>query len=405
MSQKHPISEGTLPPASPPSSSSPTASVASWGAFALIGFSIAIGQGSTALVTAALSLYLRQLGAPTDRIGLEVTMTGVVVTICTIAVGPFIGRIGAKRLLLTGMAAYLVAALGMLLFPSEAAVALFRALQGVGAGLALPSALTLAPRIIPARQGTALGMMSALFTVASAVGPPLGLWLFTQGGPARLFIPAAACALVGIGLGLALPSVPRATGGWRGFGYDRRWTPELVANVLGNAYFGGIAAYLPLLLARTGGPNAGIFFTADALGVLILRVPSGMIVDRSGPRMAEALGIVLTLLGVGALFLPASIVTLALAGAGTGTGAGLLITAVLVSLTGRSDEHNRGTAMGLSTAAYNVGIFLGGAIAGPVASVAGFHGVLGVGLIATALALPIVLVAHARVPAAVLKGE
>lgn len=369
----------------------PISPAASWGGFVIIAGTVLIGQGSTALVTAALSLYLHGLGAPTDRIGLEVTITGIVITLCTIGVGPFINRIGAKRLMLAGMVAYFLAAMGMLAFPSELAVTGFRAMQGIGAALVIPSALTLAPGIIPLKSGMALGLMSMLYTVASAVGPPLGLWLFNRGGPATLFIPAAGCALLGLLLGFALRASQRPKAEVRGFGYDRRWTRELAADVLGNIYFGGIAAYLPLMMARINGPNAGIFFSADALGVLLLRVPTGLVVDRWGPRLAEALGIMLTMGGIGALFLPASVATLVLAGAGTGTGAGLLITAVVVSLSGKSGEHNRGTAMALGTAAYNVGIFFGGAVAGPVAGAAGFGGVLVVGLVGTVLALPIVM--------------
>ncbi len=356
-----------------------------------LGLAIAIGQASTTLVIAPLSLYLRALGAPPDRIGLEVGASSVLATVCTLGVGPLINRWGSKPLLQIGMGAYLLAALGLLAVPSEAAATGFRALQGVGAGLVLPSALTLVSRIVPFRPGTAIGAAGALSTIATAVGPPLGLALYTGGGHVPLFLAAAGCAAAGFALCGLLPAVepPRAGAHW--FGYERRWTPELLANVLCNAYFGGIAAYLPLVLAHPGAPNAGIFFTADALGVLLLRVPTGMLVDRRGPRLAETVGVVTTLAGIGALFLPASTLTLIAAGAGTGIGAGLFISAVLVSLTRRSGEHNRGTAMALGSASFNVGIFVGGALSGVLVGPGGFDAVLVLGLLTTLAGLPLVL--------------
>jgi MFS family permease len=117
-----------------------------------------------------LSLYLRSLGVPAARIGVEVGASSVLATVCTLGVGPVINRWGAKPLLQIGMGAYLLAALGLVAFPHEAAVTGFRALQGVGAALVLPSALTLVPQIVSLRAGTAIGAASAITTVAPAAG-------------------------------------------------------------------------------------------------------------------------------------------------------------------------------------------------------------------------------------------
>jgi MFS family permease len=364
---------------------------ATWALLIAVGLAIAIGQVSTTLTVAPLSLYLRALGAPAGRIGFEVGASGILATICTLGVGPLINRWGPKPLLLTGMVAYLLAAVGMLAIPSEAAVTCFRALQGVGAALVLPSGMTLVPRLMPQRPGAAIGAVGSVYTLSTAVGPPLGLWLYGHGGPSTLFLPAAGCAAAGLGLCALLPRVGATGVRSRGFGYERRWTRELVANALCNAYFGGIAAYLPLVLAHPAAPNAGIFFTADALGVLLLRAPTGMLVDRSGPRLAEVIGVATTQAGIGALFLPVSSLTLIVAGAGTGTGAGLFLSAVLVSLTQRSGEHNRGTAMALGSASFNLGLFAGGALSGLLVGPGGFGAVLALGLATTVAGLPLVL--------------
>lgn len=370
---------------------SPTGRARAMGTFSLLGLGIVLAQGSLFLGAAALPLYLHHLGVATDRIGLEVGASSFAGMICTVAAGPLINRWGPNRVSQVGLACYLMAAVGFLALPSEAAATACRALQGVGVSLVLPSLYTMAPQLVPLSRGTALGVVAALNTASLAIGPPVGLWLYATGGATWLFVPTIACALVGVGVGAILPAAPRPDTPIRGFGYDARWTAPIAANGLVAAYFGGIVAYLPLVLAHLNGPNAGIFFTADAIGVLLLRVPSGAMVDRFGARLPEIVGIVLTLAGIGALFLPYSPLTLIVAGAGTGVGAGLFISAILVTLHQQSGEHNRGTAMALSAAGFNVGMFAGSAISGLLIGPGGFGAVLLFGLGTTVAALPLVL--------------
>jgi MFS family permease len=375
-------------------SSVPTA----WLTFAAAGATLLLAQSSLFLLTAALPLYLRHVGAATARIGLEAGISGLAATICTPVAGPLIDRWGSRRLLLTGAASYLVATLGLLALSGEVPATACRALQGMGAALVLPSALTLAPQFAPSRRGTAIAAMGSLNTVALAIGPPLGLWLYAWRGAPALFWPAAGCAFASLVSGCVLPRAPRTAATRVLLSFDRRWSAPLLANVLTSAYFGGIVAYLPLVLARAGGPNAGIFFTADAVGVLLLRVPSGALVDRFGPRLPEVLGIALTLGGIRALFLPLAVPVLVAAGAATGIGAGLFITAVLVVVANHSDERNRGTAMALASASSSAGIFAGGAVSGLLIGPGGFGAVLLFGAASALAGLPVVLYTR-RTPA------
>lgn len=89
---------------------------------------------------------------------------------------------------------------------------------------------------------------------------------------------------------------------------------------------------MPLLLAQIHGPNAGVFFTADAVGVLLLRVPSGMLADRTRPAVPMLLGALITLGGLAAFAPRMSLRWLILAGVGTGVGAGLFANGVLTEM-------------------------------------------------------------------------
>lgn len=383
---------GEAPPAATPT--------ASWRAFALVALALLIGQGSLSLVGAALPLYLADLGAATARIGIEVGVSNVVAIGGTLLIGPVINRFGAHRLLSGGMGCYLVASIGLLALPGEALAVACRAVQGLGSALVMPSVLTMAPQIVPLKPGTALGVVGALSNLTLAVYPPLGLWLYGRGGGDTLFLAAIVCAACGLLAGILVPRPPRVATPARGFGFDRRWLAGLGATGLFLAYFGGLLAYLPLALAHPGAPNAGLFFTADAIGVMLLRVPSGILVDRFGPRVVQACGIAVTLVGIGVLALTPSAATLLVSGILTGVGAGFFVAGMLVSLANRSGDHNRGTAMALSTASLNIGLLAGSALSGPLYGPGGLGAVLLLGTATTLATLPLVVIDRERAAAA-----
>lgn len=363
---------------------------ADWPRFFLVCGVVALTQAGYYLTTAALPLYLKDLGAAESRIGAEVGLGSVAGLAVTLVLGPALNRYGPRVFLAGGALFYSVAAIGMLTFQNETAVVTFRALQGMGTGLVLPSAYTLGAELLPGRQVTAIGLLGTLTTAALAAGPPIGLALYTQHGAAWLFLPAAAASVVGLvstafirGGGVSEPA--------SGFGFDWIWTPSLLTNTLLAVYFGGLLSYLPLYLRELNGPNAGLFFTADACGVLLLRAPAGVLSERFGTTAPKLIGTLLTVPGIAALALPPSLLTLLCAGLLTGIGAGLTVTAVMGDLAMLSEASNRGTAMSLGAASFSAGIFSGGAISGLLVGPGGFDAVLAFGIATTIAAVPFAL--------------
>jgi MFS family permease len=358
--------------------------------FVVAGLVVAITQLGFFITSAALPLYLRDLGAAEGRIGLEVGAGNLVGVFITFALGPALNRFGPRPFITLGAALYLAAALAMLTVRAEGPVTFFRVLQGAGAAAIMPSSSTLVTSLFPNRPATALGLMSSLNSLALASGPPLGLALYAAHGASGLFFPAAIAATVGMAATRLLPGgrpVHRA----RGFGFDRAWIPLLITIGLSMMHFGGIIAYLSLHLREVSGPNAGIFFAADSLGVLLLRAPTGMLVDRAGSRWPKILGAISILFGVACLGLPPSPLTLIAAGSGTGIGAGMLISGVMADLARMSGAANRGTALSLGTACFSGAFFVGSAISGLLIGPGGFGAVVLFGSLATLASLPFAL--------------
>src|SRR5215211_6173090 len=112
--------------------------------------------------TAAMPLALARVGRPDGEIGLIVGTAALIQIPAALLAGGLIDRLGGVRLFLVGAAAYVAASLLVLIpgvEPGGSSVPFFvaRLLQGFGIGLALPAALSVAPRlVVAARQGLAL---------------------------------------------------------------------------------------------------------------------------------------------------------------------------------------------------------------------------------------------------------
>ena len=95
----------------------------------------------------------------------------------------------------------------------------FRALQGIGGGgLMIGVQAIIGDIVAPRQRGRYMGLISAVFGVASVAGPLLGGWLTDGPGWRWCFyvnLPLGVVALLVIGFALRLPKAPRAEGAAR----------------------------------------------------------------------------------------------------------------------------------------------------------------------------------------------
>ena len=88
-------------------------------------------------------------------------------------------RLGRRRLLLAGAAAFGLASLAAAFAPTAAALVAARALLGVGGATLMPSTLSLIRTIFPepGARRRAIGVWAATFSAGAAAGPVIGGWL------------------------------------------------------------------------------------------------------------------------------------------------------------------------------------------------------------------------------------
>jgi MFS family permease len=374
--------------------------------------------------TASLPVALARAGVRDEEIGVIVGLAALVQVPAAFAGGALVDRFGGLRLLGVGAVAYLVGA-GVLLLPGvepagdRLPFVVARISQGIGLALTLPSALSLVPRLVAAdRRGFGLAFIGSAHNLTLVAMPPLSLAILGEGSsldsvallvvgivvvgilvlllrPVRLRPaveaghPESPASYAASGPGLAV-SRPALASRWLGFAFRREWTPPLVITLLYVAHWGVVTAYLPQR-AELAGANVGLFFVADGIAVLALRIPSGWLADRIQPRWLVLTGLFATGVAIGLLVLPPETPVLVLAGALTGGGAGLVLTPLLVEISRRSTDADRGSAFALISAALAAALVVGSIGTAPIIASAGFETTILVTILGLAAATVVAL--------------
>lgn len=97
-------------------------------------------------------------------------------------------QFGQRRLLVLGIAIFLLASLACALAPTIEVLLAARAIQGIGAAMLMPNSLGILGNSFRGEaKGRAIGTWAAFGAMANAVGPPLGGWLIEIAGWRAIF--------------------------------------------------------------------------------------------------------------------------------------------------------------------------------------------------------------------------
>lgn len=148
--------------------------------FCLVSFSnffVYVAYYALMVVTAVYALD--QLNATTSQAGLAAGIFLVAGLIARFFTGPLLSLAGKKKMMLLGTLLYTGTMLLYSLADNVYLLSGIRFLQGIGFGISTTAMATVAAEILPQkRQGEGLGYFLLSVTLASAVGPFLGLYLY-----------------------------------------------------------------------------------------------------------------------------------------------------------------------------------------------------------------------------------
>lgn len=292
---------------------------------------------------------------------------------------PIAGRLadlyGRRPVVLAGLLLMSVSS-ALLLVPGGVAWLVFaRLVVGVGDGWLFTAAVTWVVDLAPAdRRGQTIGLFGIAVWGGLSVGSVLGQAVYDAASYDAVWLMAAALPLAGAALALRLhdPHKPVPAASRPGFALPREAVAPGVALALANIGFGTMAGFVVLHLDARDVAHSATAFTVFAAAVVFTRLFAGRAPDRFGAAPTAAVAFAAEAVGMGLLALAQSF-PVALAGSLImGCGFSLLFPALALAVVSRVDERQRGMALGAFTAFFDIGVGLGGPLAGAVAAVSGY---------------------------------
>lgn len=279
--------------------------------FALTAFALGLAQfvpiGLSDVMAGSLGVSNESVGAVVSAYALGATISAPILSALTAAWA-------RKRVMLATALVFSLGSLAAATSNDLTFIVAARFVAGLGHGLFLAVATSVAAQLVGSkRAGTAVALVFGGFTVALAIGVPIGTWLGTFVSWRPLFHGITGFGVLGL-LGLMLsmttdaaPSSHDATGAALR-GLKALIHPRLLAGVLVTvlAYIGsfGVFTYIaPLLIGVTGTTMSTVSAFMLVYGVMaaIGNIIVGKVTDSMGANRASLLvvaGIAITVLGV-----------------------------------------------------------------------------------------------------------
>jgi MFS family permease len=350
--------------------------------------------------TVSIPLALSAAGRPDAEIGAIVGVAPLIQIPAALLGGALIDRFGGFKLVAVGGVAYLASS-AILLLPgvdpatSSVQFVAARVLQGFGFGVVMPAVLSIAPRLVAIeRRGLALASVSASHNLTLVLLPPISILALDAAGLDGVSLLVTAFVVAALTVAFARPFATRSMDEhapfksarrFLGMAFRRSWLAPLTIILLWVLHWGVIVAYLPQR-AELHGADIGLFFAADGLLVLAMRVPAGWMADRVPASWQILAGLALTAVGVALVLPPPTTPLLIISGALTGAGAALIAVPVTLTLTRRSNEEDRGSAFALFSVFFSAAIAIGSIGAAPLIDSIGYEALLAATLVAVGLA-------------------
>jgi DHA2 family multidrug resistance protein-like MFS transporter len=196
--------------ASPPSDTDGLPKPRRWLAIVAISFGTALQVVDGNIPTVALPTIARDLGVGNAVVTNVVTVYQLVLVMLLLPFASLGDRIGHRNFYQAGQAVFLVASAACLLADSLLVLLLLRALQAIGAAMALSVSAAILRQVYPASQlGSGMGVNSVIVASSAALAPTLGGFIVGHAPWQWVFAAAVPFALVSLALGRALPDPVR----------------------------------------------------------------------------------------------------------------------------------------------------------------------------------------------------
>ncbi|MBD2337053.1 MFS transporter [Calothrix sp. FACHB-156] len=356
---------------------------------------------SLAALLPTLPLYMEDLGATKQQIGIVLGCFAIGMLLFRSVFGRLADQKGRKIVLLIGMLVNAIAPLGYILVQSIPGLMAVRAFHGLSIAAFTTAYLALVADLAPEKnRGEIMGYMSLVTPIGAAIGPALGGYLQAASGYTQLFL--LSTGLAGMGLLCLVPIVnppihkQNKSDSHHGKFWRLLFSPRVrvlasIMLMIGLA-FGALHTFVPLFIkAARVDLNPGLFYTFGALASFSVRFFTGKASDRYGRGLFITLSLVVYAISMLILALATTANVFLIAGTLEGAGSGILMPMISTVIADRSLPQERGRVFSLCIMGLDFGIAIAGPIFGSVAEQVGYRNMFGFCAGLTVLALLIFL--------------
>ena len=328
------------------------------------------------MILSTFPFYIEYLGGSEAVAGFAAALFSIIAVVFRPFIGWMLDNGKRKIILIIGLCGMALMPIGYLVFATLYLAFVCRMLHGAPLAFSNTATSTIATDIIPKpRFAEGMGMFGLATALATAVAPALGLALMDYMGFTMLFLFAAVSIVIALILFLIMKvpkvEVEKKPLNLKGL-IDKDAVPASATALVFMLTYGALENFTAKFAAEQNLPSGGIFFAVMAVALLLTRLLAGKVTDRHGESFFAyscnaAMLIAFLLMG---LF--PNVATYLLAAVLAGFGFGGLEPALQSMAVAIAPPERRGSTNSTFLCAYDIGIGVGGGIAGVLISSFGY---------------------------------
>lgn len=360
------------------------------------------------LLVTTMALYaVKEFAASNAASGLASSAFVIGATIARMFAGYLVDLIGNRLMMVVGVAVAVVSCIAYIPTQSLTLLVIVRIIHGIGYAVVSTATMALAQSVIPpARRAEGTGYFALGATLATAVGPALGLWIVGSYSYNILFVTTVVTAVIGgllsfvvMGRGGVVKEKKegsRARLTWRSILHPAVVPIGLFMLIVGCCY-AGIITFLNAYGEERGvASGARLFFLAYAAVMLLGRFFLGRLQDERGDNIVVYTGLVSFAVALAVLGMAQANWQVIVAGALTGLGYGSLMPAAQAIAVRLVPQSQMGTGISTLFLLLDVGVAFGPIALGYLLSAVGYGAMYEVLALVVLLAAAFYFFIHGR---------
>lgn len=329
------------------------------------------------MVLSTFPFYIDYLGGSEAIAGFAAALFSIIAVVCRPFIGWMLDNGKRKVILIIGLCGMALMPVGYLVFATLYLAFICRMIHGAALAFSNTSTSTIATDIIPKpRFAEGMGMFGMATALATACAPALGLALMDSMGFTTLFIVATvsiAIALILFAL-LKTPEIKVEKKPLKLSGLiDKNALPASITALIFMLTYGALENFTAKFAAEQNLPSGGIFFAIMAVALLVTRLSAGKVTDKHGENIFAYTCNIAMLAAFLMMGLCPNVFTYLFSAVLAGFGFGGLEPALQSMAVAIAPPENRGSANSTFLCAYDIGIGVGGGIAGVLISSFGYN--------------------------------